>query len=712
MSAQLLDYEVLAAIGDDTNPTNVGNCHRIRSRITGKLFVWKAINYASPLPENATTTPTTNALPLHIRQLVADIQRLKQLVHPNIVRYYKHIDHVDTARLYVIMECCDGDSLSSLIGKCRRQRQHIEESFVWRCVVQLCRAVQQCELAFADGDEVGRRLLARLRENVRRPSSVLLDASGNVKLNASGLNDGDADETGVHFDVVRSLGCVLYELCTLRCPPIDGVPTRIPGQYSDDLQGIIALMLSQTNAIESRPTVTSILHHPLVVAKLTNGDITDGAFPALLPSTSAGWFSPAEDLSSTRIGESLGIGAPLSFADEPTSVLRRQLFHQSHMTASDDGTRSEPSIFQPHHECKLTTETLLKKACSDGLINDHHHQHHHHRHGPSSALRSDPNEITEGVFKEAFRQRLVTIRQREAELRQHETELRQREEAVRMREMCLGQHLPSRPKDLQADDHPNDSDANDITGITVEPNETCHSLRAQPTVALIDENVIRRPESFARSKLAIAAGERPRSLFINVESPTSQNGMPMPPPLPPRNHCHRRHSKAYSQQDLAAAVTNALAELAEGGEEQRREKQHQRRQPSKPLRTSTASSYSASSSSASSVQTKSASADIPGCWTNDTKRTAFAMLAAMNANSQRPPMMLDRRRMSKADGCAAADRTIVEEMLVNDRLVRHDRKRQSMMVVMAPPMTASAIVNENRGQRQHSKQMGPLMTML
>lgn len=57
--------------------------------------------------------------------LVSEVNLLRELRHPNIVRYYDRIIDRSSTTLYIVMEYCDGGDLASLIAKCAKER-HVE----------------------------------------------------------------------------------------------------------------------------------------------------------------------------------------------------------------------------------------------------------------------------------------------------------------------------------------------------------------------------------------------------------------------------------------------------------------------------------------------------------------------------------------------------------------------------------------------------------
>lgn len=56
------------------------------------------------------------------QMLVSEVNLLRELKHPNIVRYYDRIIDWTNTTLYIVMEYCEGSDLSSLISRCIKER--------------------------------------------------------------------------------------------------------------------------------------------------------------------------------------------------------------------------------------------------------------------------------------------------------------------------------------------------------------------------------------------------------------------------------------------------------------------------------------------------------------------------------------------------------------------------------------------------------------
>lgn len=74
-----------------------------------QVLVWKELDYGTMAE-------------VEKRLLVSEVNLLRELRHPNIVRYYDRIIDRAHTTLYIVMEYCQGGDLASLINKCIRER--------------------------------------------------------------------------------------------------------------------------------------------------------------------------------------------------------------------------------------------------------------------------------------------------------------------------------------------------------------------------------------------------------------------------------------------------------------------------------------------------------------------------------------------------------------------------------------------------------------
>ena len=74
-----------------------------------KILVWKELDYGTMSESEK-------------QMLVSEVNLLRELKHPNIVRYYDRIIDRTNTTIYLVMEYCEGGDLSKLISKCKKER--------------------------------------------------------------------------------------------------------------------------------------------------------------------------------------------------------------------------------------------------------------------------------------------------------------------------------------------------------------------------------------------------------------------------------------------------------------------------------------------------------------------------------------------------------------------------------------------------------------
>ncbi|KAH3847794.1 serine/threonine-protein kinase Nek2-like isoform X2 [Dreissena polymorpha] len=264
------DFEVISTIGTGS----YGTCKKIKRKRDGKVLVWKELDYGAMSETEK-------------QMLVSEVNLLRELRSPYIVKYYDRI--IDRARttIYIIMEYCKGGDLATIIAKHKRDGQYLDEEFIWKILIQLTQALQECHQR-----KNGRAVLHR----DMKPANVFLDTDRNVKLGDFGLARVLHHETSFANTYVGtpyymspelvnnqsyneksdiwSMGCVLYELCALH-PPFTasnqtelnrkirlGDFSRIPACLSDDLNNVISKMLHVE--VSQRPSIEELLADPIV----------------------------------------------------------------------------------------------------------------------------------------------------------------------------------------------------------------------------------------------------------------------------------------------------------------------------------------------------------------------------------------------------------------------------------------------------------------
>jgi NIMA (never in mitosis gene a)-related kinase len=259
------DYEVLELIGRGS----FGCVRKVRRVRDGKMLVRKEIQYGHMNPKERS-------------QLVAEFRILSELNHPNIVQYVHHSHIPEHHMLFLYMEYCDGGDLSDIIKSYRTSNEYLPESVIWNIFTQILMALYRCHYG------TNSPLITNIYEDLEypvitdqtrviihrdiKPDNIFL-ANGNFKLGDFGLAKSLNNEiefattcVGTPYYMspevlldkpysplcdIWSLGCVIYELCSLH-PPFQakthlqlqrniqsGTYPSIPSHYSPALKRVI-----------------------------------------------------------------------------------------------------------------------------------------------------------------------------------------------------------------------------------------------------------------------------------------------------------------------------------------------------------------------------------------------------------------------------------------------------------------------------------------
>ena len=74
-----------------------------------KILVWKELDYGKMTEAEK-------------KMLVSEVNLLRELKHPHIVRYYDRILDRSNTTIYIVMEYCEGGDLGALIARHRREK--------------------------------------------------------------------------------------------------------------------------------------------------------------------------------------------------------------------------------------------------------------------------------------------------------------------------------------------------------------------------------------------------------------------------------------------------------------------------------------------------------------------------------------------------------------------------------------------------------------
>ncbi|KAF9290482.1 G2-specific serine/threonine protein kinase [Mortierella alpina] len=277
---QLEGYEALESIGSGS----FGLIRKVRRKEDGKILARKEIDYRKMSTKEK-------------EQLVAEVNILKDLKHPNIVEFLERVIDRENSFIYILMEYCEGGDLATVIKRHKEMSIPIGEEFVWSIMTQLVLALHECHCGVIINEDTKQQTPRPILHRDLKPDNVFLDAQKNVKLGDFGLSRSLTNPqkafaqtyVGTPFYMspelinesvydaksdIWSLGCVVFEMCALQPPflaetqgelsakiRVGRIPL-LPSQYSHELGQVVRAML-QVNP-RKRPTTTELLSNPRI----------------------------------------------------------------------------------------------------------------------------------------------------------------------------------------------------------------------------------------------------------------------------------------------------------------------------------------------------------------------------------------------------------------------------------------------------------------
>ena len=262
------DFQIISKLGEGAYST----VFKVMRRVDGQTYALKKVKLL-----NLSDKEKENAL---------NEVRILASVKSNYVVSYKEafFDEKDRT-LCIVMEFADNGDLYQKIVEHKKKAMFFEESEIWRIFIHLVKGLK----ALHDLKILHRDL---------KSANVFLYTNGDAKigdLNVSKVTRAGVGhtQTGTPYYAspevwndmpydnksdIWSLGCVLYEMITLKPPfraqdmeglykrVIKGQYSRIPERFSNDLFQIIQFLL-QVNP-KLRPSCEQILNHPIIQKRI------------------------------------------------------------------------------------------------------------------------------------------------------------------------------------------------------------------------------------------------------------------------------------------------------------------------------------------------------------------------------------------------------------------------------------------------------------
>lgn len=281
-------YEQLAILGNGA----FGKVYKVKRQSDGVVMALKIIDL-STLSSNAQEV------------LRNETELFSLLEHRNLVKCYDTFQNVASGEQYIAMELCE-KSLKDLILECRRSQKNLPEKTIWLYTAQILQGVSYLHSRYKPNDT---RLKCIIHRDLK-PDNILLTSDGKIKICDFGISRplGVVSKAMTlagtyHYmapEIIKgqkytekvdvwSIGCVVYELCTLKVPtfdtlfstgqpPMDFISFTLPDIYSSELKKFIenCLIIWQ----DERFSVYELLSYPSIKTIIAESAIAPPVKPA------------------------------------------------------------------------------------------------------------------------------------------------------------------------------------------------------------------------------------------------------------------------------------------------------------------------------------------------------------------------------------------------------------------------------------------------
>lgn len=216
---------------------------------------------------------------------LSEVRVLLRLQHPNIIAYKESF--IDQGSLYIVTDYCEGGDLSSRIRRNSLKSSYFTEEEILDWFVQICLALKhvhdkkilhrdiKCQNIFLTRGNIvklGDFGIAKILQNTVElaKSCVGTPYYLSPEICENKLYDSKSD--------VWALGCVLYELATLRRPfmagnvkslilkIVKGTYPPLPLRYSFEFRNLLIHLFKHNP--KDRPSVNNILNRPFITKRL------------------------------------------------------------------------------------------------------------------------------------------------------------------------------------------------------------------------------------------------------------------------------------------------------------------------------------------------------------------------------------------------------------------------------------------------------------
>lgn len=255
----ILGFEILSQIGQGAYSV----VYKVRRICDGHIYALKKVTISSLAPNILENT-------------LNEIRIMASINHPNVISYKDSFTLDSEKCLCIVMEYADSGDLQKKIKKCKRLSIKLEEDFIWSVLIQVIQGLSSLhDLGIFHRDI--------------KSSNVFLNKDGSVKvgdLNVSKVANDEflSTQIGTPYYAspevwgnlryskksdIWSLGCVVYEMMTLKLPfrgkdmnsiqekVLSGEYDPVVEGYSDEILQVLSMLLNKNQDL--RPSCEEIL---------------------------------------------------------------------------------------------------------------------------------------------------------------------------------------------------------------------------------------------------------------------------------------------------------------------------------------------------------------------------------------------------------------------------------------------------------------------
>ena len=262
------DFQIFCKLGEGAYST----VYKVKRLIDGNIYALKKVKLL-----NLSEKEKSNAL--------NEVRILASIKSTYVISYKEAFFDEKDSTLGIVMEYADNGDLYQKIVSHKKTANFFEESEIWKIFIQLVKGLKALhDLKILHRDLKSANVFL-FKNDIAKLGD--LNVSKVLKKGLSYTQTGTPyyaspevwkDQPYDNKSDIWSLGCVLYEMITLRPPfraenmeglynkVIKGYVNKIPDRFSNDIFIIVKLLL-QVNP-ENRPTCEEILKHPIVVKRI------------------------------------------------------------------------------------------------------------------------------------------------------------------------------------------------------------------------------------------------------------------------------------------------------------------------------------------------------------------------------------------------------------------------------------------------------------